>query len=186
MYCILVVQVGEDSVLIHGTNGEQGYIGGAICAERAALVQLAHYKDPRIMKVIVTTDSDSPIAPGVQCREYLLSHAPPDTVVVMANGKGTRISHSTLQELYPCQYLYRYQRRMHMLCYAENFAKQIKSVTDDVCLGAAELFRRAMAALVHDNFTALHPVQLAAGVLYSNGDIEVTWMLKALGAVTRF
>jgi hypothetical protein len=38
-----------------------------------------------------------------------------------------------------------------------------------------------MAVIVHDNASALHPLQLAGGVLYSNGDIEVSWMMKALG-----
>jgi cytidine deaminase len=163
------------------TAGEQGYIGGSICAERAALLQLAHYKSPVIKKVIVTTDSESPIAPGVLCREYLLSHAAPNTAVVMANAASTLISRCTLQELYPCQYLYRYQRRKDVLCFAEAFATNTAPVGDSLYPGAAELFRRAQAVLAYDCAQALHPLQLAAGVLYSNGDIEVTWMLKALG-----
>lgn len=161
--------------------GEQGYIGGAICAERAALLQLSHYEDPIIKKVIITTDSETPIAPGVQCREYMLSHATPDTVVIMASGDSTRVSRSNLQDLYPCQYLYRYQRRKDVLCFAENFATNTKPVTDELYVGAAELFRRTMAHIVYDNAIALHPLQLAAGVMYSNGDIEVSWLLKALG-----
>lgn len=173
--------MGGETILIHGTNGEQGYIGGAICAERAALLQLGHHKDPKIKKVIVTTDSESPIAPGVLCREYLLSHASPDTVVVMANGESTRVSRATLQELYPCQYIYRYQRRKDVLCYATDFASNTSPVTNDVYPGAEELFRRTLAVIPFDGHTSLHPLQLAAGVLYSNGDVEVTWMLKALG-----
>jgi cytidine deaminase len=184
VYCILVVQVGEETILIHGTNGEQGYVGGAICAERAALLQLSHHRSPKILKVIITTDSESPIAPGVLCREYLLSHATPDTIVVMANGESTRISHTTLQELYPCKYEYRHQRRKELLCFAENFASNTVPVTDEVYPGATELHRRAMAVTKHDSATALHPLQLAAGVLYSNGDVEVAWILKALGLST--
>ena len=176
-----MVQVGENTILIHGTNGEQGYIGGAICAERAALLQLAHHKNPIIKKVIITTDSESPIAPGVLCREYLLSHTSPETIVVMANGESTRVSRCSLQELYPCQYLYRYQRRKEVLCYAENFATNTVPVTDAVHPGASELYRRTQAVIAFDSAIALHPLQLAGGVLYSNGDVEVTWMLKALG-----
>jgi hypothetical protein len=149
-------------------------------------VQLAHYKDPKIKKVIVTTDSESPIAPGVQCREYLLSHTSPDTVVVMANGESSRVSRSTLGELYPCKYLYRYQRRKEVLCFAEQFATNMKPVTDELYQGAADLFRRTQAAIVYDDAIALHPLQLAGGVLYSNGDIEVAWMLKALGTNFEF
>ena len=168
-------------ILIILCAGEQGYIGGAICAERAALLQLSHYKDPIIKKVIVTTDSESPIAPGVQCREFMLSHAALDTPVVMANGESSRISRCTLQELYPCQYLYRHQRRKSLMCFAENFSSNTKPVTDNLYPGTAELFEKAMAVIVHDNASALHPLQLAGGVLYSNGDIEVSWMMKALG-----
>lgn len=73
VYCILVVVIENEMKLIHGTNGEQGYIGGAICAERAALLQLGHYKSPIIKKVVITTDANAPIAPGVLCRESFKS-----------------------------------------------------------------------------------------------------------------
>ena len=55
--------------VVEGANTEQGYIGGAICAERAALARLRLYTDPVILKLVVTTDSTgSAISPGILCR----------------------------------------------------------------------------------------------------------------------
>eukprot|EP01038_Epipyxis_sp_PR26KG_P013721 gene13721-18406_t len=50
--------------LVVGTNAEQGYIGGSICAERAALCKLRFIPDVEIVEVVVVTDSDFPIYPG--------------------------------------------------------------------------------------------------------------------------
>jgi hypothetical protein len=40
-----------------GTNDEPGYIGGSICAERSALVQLRFLPNVRVMKIVIVTDS---------------------------------------------------------------------------------------------------------------------------------
>jgi hypothetical protein len=56
---------------IVGANDEAGYMGGAICAERAALVQLRFLPNFRITKVVISTDSVDPITPGLLCREFL-------------------------------------------------------------------------------------------------------------------
>ena len=56
---------------IVGTNDEAGYMGGAICAERAAMVQLRFVPNLRITKVVISTDSINPITPGLLCREFL-------------------------------------------------------------------------------------------------------------------
>ena len=58
-----------------GTNDEcGGYIGGAICAERAGLVQLRFAPPHRITKIVICTDSIDPISPGMLCREFLAGH----------------------------------------------------------------------------------------------------------------
>ena len=51
-----------------GSNAEQGYIGGAICAERATLCRLRFYENVKILKVVITTDSEHPISPGALCK----------------------------------------------------------------------------------------------------------------------
>jgi hypothetical protein len=59
---------------IVGTNDEPGFIGGAICAERAAMVQLRFAPPHRITKLVIGTDSTDPISPGLLCREFLAGH----------------------------------------------------------------------------------------------------------------
>lgn len=59
--------------LVIGTNGEPGgNIGGSICAERSAILQLRFIPHlHRISKLIISTDARQPIAPGMMCREFL-------------------------------------------------------------------------------------------------------------------
>jgi cytidine deaminase len=59
---------------IAGTNDEPGYMGGAICAERAAMVQLRFAAPHKLTKLVIATDSIDPISPGILCREFLAGH----------------------------------------------------------------------------------------------------------------
>jgi hypothetical protein len=69
-----------------GTNDEGGFIGGAICAERAAMVQFRFLPQFSITKVVISTDSVDPITPGLLCREFLAGHptVPWDTPIISA------------------------------------------------------------------------------------------------------
>lgn len=58
-----------------GTNDEPHAIGGSICAERAALMQLRFVPDlEAITKVVIVTDDADAISPGMLCREFMASH----------------------------------------------------------------------------------------------------------------
>jgi len=58
-----------------GTNDEPHSIGGSICAERAALMQLRFIPDlEEITKVVIVTDHVDAISPGMLCREFMASH----------------------------------------------------------------------------------------------------------------
>lgn len=57
-----------------GTNDEGGYMGGAICAERAAFVQFRFLPNFSVTKVVIATDSIDPIMPGLLCREFMAGH----------------------------------------------------------------------------------------------------------------
>jgi len=73
-----------------GTNDEPCYIGGSICAERAAMVQLRFIPDlDHITKIVIVTDAPFEIAPGSLCREYLASSTkvPWNTPVVLSGTK---------------------------------------------------------------------------------------------------
>ena len=87
-----VPQRGHDGrTYIVGTNDEPGYIGGAICAERAAMVQLRFLPKFQITKVVIATDSFEPISPGLLCREFLAGHdSVPWDVTVLSSGCACR------------------------------------------------------------------------------------------------
>jgi len=97
---------------VTGTNGETSFIGGSICAERAALMKLRemHVKIEtptnnnndinnkwdafggiQIKTIYVVSDHPDPITPGLLCREFLLESATPDTLVVMSGDSPTSL-----------------------------------------------------------------------------------------------
>jgi len=67
----------EGRPYVLGANDEPCFIGGSICAERAAFVQLrwlsATGQLRKITKVVITTDAAIPISPGMLCREFMSS-----------------------------------------------------------------------------------------------------------------
>jgi len=66
--------VGHRTFIV-GTNDEPGYMGGSICAERAAMVQLRFVPAFKLTKVVIATDCETmPISPGMLCREFLAGH----------------------------------------------------------------------------------------------------------------
>jgi hypothetical protein len=70
-----IKQVVGDRNFIVGTNDEPGYMGGAICAERAAMVQMRFVPAFQITKLVIATDCETiPISPGILCREFLAGH----------------------------------------------------------------------------------------------------------------
>jgi hypothetical protein len=79
-------QTPDGRHFIVGTNDEPGYMGGAICAERAAMVQLRFLPQFAVTKLVITTDCLDPVAPGMLCREFMAGHSsvPMDLRVVCA------------------------------------------------------------------------------------------------------
>eukprot|EP01035_Chromulina_nebulosa_P019885 gene19885-25840_t len=181
VFCLLVIKTIDNKIdIIEGTNGEQGYIGGAICAERAALLQLRLLKNPTILKVVVTTDSNNPISPGMLCREYLMSSAEPDTLVIMGNNSGDNINTSTLAELYPFPYVYRHIIRQNIMTFANDYSTKIEFLSEHSNEIIGSLHKKTLDCIRYDKFDILHPVRFSAGVFFSNGDISVAWQLKGL------
>jgi cytidine deaminase len=155
VYALLLVKLHSGkAVVVEGSNAEQGYIGGAICAERAALVQLRRLREPKIMKVVVVTDSAVPIAPGLLCREFLSSHCAPDTPIVIANNfapatpAGAAVDGSAapgpimvvkaLKDIFPYPYAYRTVRRGLQARYAMDFCTVIRAAAESGAGSAIE------------------------------------------------
>ncbi len=180
VYAFLIVKCDnyDGYKVVEGANMEQGYIGGAICAERAALSRLRMLSNPVIVKIVVTTDSVDPISPGMLCREYLMSSAAIETDVIIGNGPSTVVTVVPLGSLLPFPYLYRFYNRKGVTRYAESLSRSIN--TEGWTARQKQLYTHARVAIVGDDKEALHPVRLAAAVLLENGEIERTWMLKGL------
>ena len=72
---------------ISGTNSETAYIGGSICAERAAAVQLRELPcSASVTGLYLISDlKNDCITPGVLCREYLLSCMATDVPIHLGN-----------------------------------------------------------------------------------------------------
>jgi cytidine deaminase len=182
VYCLLIVKLADESItIIEGTNGEQGYIGGAICAERSALLKLRFLENPMVTKVVVTTDSDRALSPGALCREYLTSAVNASRPVVMANFDGSVLTSTTLTSLYPYPYLYRYWQRNAILSNADVFCELIKqSPRDSTNETIRRLFDEAMKVNKKDFNDILHPIRFSAAVCLPNGSIETAWQYKGL------
>lgn len=182
VFAILTVLSEGKLSFIEGANSEQGYIGGAICAERSALVKLRFVKNPRIRHVTVVTDSVSPLSPGALCREYLMSLCDMDTVVVMGNGDGDKITRCLVADLWPHPYQYRKLRRAEILPFAEAFAAKMKKGDDlQVSLPSAEkVYRSACGAIRVNTNASIHPLQFAAALLFDDGTIETAYQMNGI------
>lgn len=179
VFALLLVTVDDKYVVVEGTNSEQGYIGGAICAERSALVKLRFFDNYRVEKVVIATDNTAPISPGLLCREYMMSCCAPSTSVVMASCCGSIITSCPIGVLFPYPYAYRYKSRNEIDEFAKDFSSKVGGVGS---LGelALSVFNRALENVAHDRDDKSHPLKLAAAVIFEDGSIEVAWQLKGL------
>lgn len=181
VYALLVILKSDNSYeVIQGANAEQGYIGGAICAERAALCQLRFYDNPHICKVVVVTDSLQPLSPGALCREFLISHVELDCPIIMGNDSGDKISKCTMKDLWPYPYIYRKQKRTDLLKYMEDNSLKFKDISSLNNDSANKLYLEAVAANSKDILDKIHPIRFSGAVLFEDGMICTSWQLKGL------
>lgn len=172
--------------VIVGSNAEESFIGGAICAERACLTRLRLYDNPQIVKVVVVTDSQDPISPGALCREYLVSAAPPTTPIVIGNCTGKHVAHCELATLWSSPYVYRCCCRSNIVSHAQQL--QQSSSLDPTILGVdvqkaqqiREVISAAQSVNTRDHTVGIHPISLSAAILFSDGSVEKTWQMKGL------
>jgi len=168
----------EGYKVVEGANMEPGYIGGAICAERAALSRLRFLPNPILVKVVVTTDSNDPISPGMLCREYMMSAASPTCSIVITNAASDNVTTVPLGSLFPFPYVYRYEPRGTVGEFASSFSR--RTSTEGWSSRQLQLYQQAKLAVNGDEKDGLHPVRLGAAILLENGEIERAWILKGL------
>lgn len=178
-------------LLVEGTNSEPWHIGGSICAERSCLVKLRFFTAPRILQVAITTDSPVPVGPGMLCREYLMSMIPcsaegPAAIVILGDCTGQHIVSCTVESLFPQPYIYRGIGRKNLAAFGESFAAAKISPKphggwEDESMRL--LYATALSACQNDGHAAsreLHPISLAAAVMFDDGSMSVAWLLKGL------
>ena len=188
--------------IVEGYNAEQSYIGGAICAERAGIVQMRRFINPEIHQVVITTDSDEAISPGILCREYLTTVAKPTTSIVLGNKDGTIVSEFELQCIHPYPYHYRSCNRDQINAFAERFGsicrlyatntKETKEKEGEKAEGdegglsgwsekQRDLYLLAIKAVdTSSRITGLHPISYGAAVRFEDGGVESSSYLPAL------
>ncbi|KAL7564682.1 hypothetical protein ACA910_021237 [Epithemia clementina (nom. ined.)] len=126
---LLLVVLDDDNdrneiMVIPGANDEPGpFLGGAICAERAAFLQLRAWwlwrqqqqqhqpqpssalalraptaNPPKVDRIYIVSDAQTePLPPGLLCREYMYGHeaTTPETVVIMQSSTSSTTTIAT-------------------------------------------------------------------------------------------
>ena len=165
---------------VAGANSEPCSLGGAICAERSALVQLRLMVPPPVVEcVYIVADSEEPITPGMLCREYMCDcFCTAKTTIVTSGAPSRPLIRSTLGKLYPCPPLLQDVPRSDIVATAERrgargaaavdayFAAQDDTTSKRLSRLFAKLLLRTTADA---KAVPLHPVRLAAGALLADG-----------------
>lgn len=182
VYCILVIENADGKLeFVDGANVESGYIGGSICAERAALSQLRMFHGKvTIKKIVVVTDSKIPLAPGMLCREFLHSYADVSTPVVCATDSGDIVTTFTLGSIYPHVFIYRNTGRSTLLDEGAKMAALIADTVPKLGKIADMVYSKAQQNVKLDNTEEVHPLSLAAAVVFEDDEVEVAWQLKGV------
>ncbi|KAG7391394.1 hypothetical protein PHYPSEUDO_004929 [Phytophthora pseudosyringae] len=193
-----------------GANAECANIGGATCAERAALAQLQLLPVRRVRTIYLVSDSPQCLTPGTLCREFLLSSPlmSRDTPFV-SRAANCRPCVTTLAELYPFPSLYDRVPRAQVLLFAREFCSRFAAnlavakfatskLPEEEGGGDAQLspfvtlqlarmtndervvYLQALAATARDARDELFPLRYAAGTRFADGHVRVTWQHKTL------
>jgi hypothetical protein len=109
-----------------------------------------------------------------------------DTAIVMGNNSGGKISQCTIGDLYPFPSVYRFQNRNDIAAFSELFSSKLKENPARILEehGASAIYNLALRCVQHDKGSKLHPLQMAAAVLYSDNSTDVAWQLKGVELFT--
>jgi hypothetical protein len=109
-----------------------------------------------------------------------------DTAIVMGNNSGGKISQCTIGDLYPFPSVYRFQNRNDIAAFSKLFSSKLKENPAMILEehGASGIYKLAMSCVQHDKGSNLHPLQVAAAVLYSDNTNDVAWQLKGVEQLT--
>ncbi|KZT36874.1 cytidine deaminase [Sistotremastrum suecicum HHB10207 ss-3] len=81
--------LSADGQIIKGCNVENASYGGAICAERTAMVKAVSDGIKSFTALAVATDVEAPISPCGICRQFIREFCKPSMPIYMASAKWT-------------------------------------------------------------------------------------------------
>ena len=177
-----------------GHNDEGCALTQAVCAERAAFLQLTALgqespvgQENCVHAVYIVSDAADAITPGVLCREFMSSSlmvSMKSTRIVMEGSKfkasGRRCS--TLAKLWPFCSPFTRLAGSEQRVEGERLARRIAARGDQWDRNSPQALVReaATTAAAKDVRDDLHPIRLGAAVAFSDGTIRSSWQRKAL------
>lgn len=89
--------------IVPGANVENASYGGAICAERTALVSCVMKGRRSIRAIAIISDQKDPISPCGICRQFIREFGT-DVMIYMVSSDGKEVVVKTLEELLPMSF----------------------------------------------------------------------------------
>ena len=75
----------EDGKVFVGCNVENASFGGAVCAERTAILKAVSEGERKFSAIVVITDSSTPAMPCALCLQTMAEFFAPKTQILIAN-----------------------------------------------------------------------------------------------------
>ncbi|MDP4087179.1 MAG: cytidine deaminase [Bacillota bacterium] len=92
--------VTKDGQIFHGCNIENAAYSVTNCAERTALFKAYSEGVTKFETLVVTADTEGPVAPCGACRQVISELCDPEMEVILTNIKGD-IQRTTVKDLLP-------------------------------------------------------------------------------------
>jgi cytidine deaminase len=83
-----------------GCNIENASYGGAVCAERTAILKAVSAGERKFSEIVIVTDSDKPAVPCALCLQTMAEFFAPETRVLIANQRKI-VSEHLFKDLLP-------------------------------------------------------------------------------------
>lgn len=149
-----------------GANTECCWIGAGVCAERSSITQIyakLRHHEFKIKAVYLVSDLDTPLLPGVACREWISDYCDASCMVI-SKGKNGDIVRMKFSDLYPYPYLYEKKTQSEINAMRWTTISSFPSVKSEW----VDLYNETKSKAISDE-KEWHFNKIAAGVRFSDG-----------------